>query len=513
VPGFYPHRLKPAPELLVGQFLICTRAELIPPGWRTLAHGRWIISWAAPLSCAPCRSPNGQIVGWVLGHAIHPEQGWVENDSVIPVGADAAGFEGMVNRLRGRFIAIEIEGAALRVFPDACTSLAAVFAPAEECVASTSTLIPLSQATPFDVDTILWTDIPYSDSMYPMGLTPRRGVERLLPNHALCTGSWEHRRIWPTGDILRDRDADTVARVLGEGIRHSLVAAARAGPLELALTAGIDTRLILSCARDLCEGATFYTGDLADELGLPDVVISRQIAGRFGLRHRVVPRIRPRRRDLADWVIRTGGEVGELRGWRGCLTLAAQVPGSISITGTTGNVVGHGPLRSRPFQDGVSPEAVVRRASVRERPDFVARARRWLEGIPSDDVRLLGDLLFLEQRHGCWGGVIEYSELGLTRARLCPILSIAELRDVFQLPIEARRKRQVSRRTIELFWPELLEFPFNKEYVSRGPRIRYYRLKEAIGRQVGRVRRVIRRSREQPEYLPRRLGMALRHAE
>jgi hypothetical protein len=161
----------------------------------------------------------------------------------------------------------------------------------------------------------------------------------------------------------------------------------------------------------------------------------------------------------------------------------------------------------------VSPEAVVRRASVRERPDFVARARRWLEGIPSDDVRLLGDLLFLEQRHGCWGGVIEYSELGLTRARLCPILSIAELRDVFQLPIEARRKRQVSRRTIELFWPELLEFPFNKEYVSRGPRIRYYRLKEAIGRQVGRVRRVIRRSREQPEYLRRRLGMALRHAE
>jgi hypothetical protein len=349
--------------------------------------------------------------------------------------------------------------------------------------------------------------------MYPMGLTPRHGVERLLPNHVLSTGSWEHRRIWPTGDILRDRDTETVARVLGEGIRHSLVATARAGPLELALTAGIDTRLILSCARDLCEGATFYTGDLADELALPDVVVSRQIAGRFGLRHRVVPRIRPRRRDLADWVIRTGGEVGELRGWRGCLTLAAQVPGSISITGTTGNVIGHGPLRTRPFQDGVTPEAVVRRASVRARPDFVARARRWLDGIPSADVTLLGDLLFLEQRHGCWGGVIEYAELGSTRARLCPILSIAELRDVFQLPIEARRKRQVSRRAIELFWPELLEFPFNKEFVSRGPRIRYYRLKEAIGRRVRRVRRVIRRSREQPEYLRRRFGLAWPHAD
>ena len=509
--GFYPHQLKPRPELLDGQFLISPRAELVPASWRSVTHGRWIIAWSPPLDCVPFRDRSGQTLGWLLGHMIHPTLGWVgEGDAIVLEEPGPCGFDQVVNRLRGRFVAIRIEGNALQVFPDAAASLSAVYAPDEECVASTSTLIPLSRATPFVVDWIVWTDIPYESRMYPVGLTPRRRVYRLLPNHVLETGSWDHRRCWPTGDLVRGGDPGAFARVLGDGIRQALTASARVAPLDLSLTAGLDTRLVLACAREVLEHATFYTGHLNDFDSWRDVVASQEIAARFGLRYRVVPWRRPSRRALAEWVIRTGGEAGEIRGWQGCLTLADQVPGSISMTGATGNVLNFGRLRGSRFAEGITPQAVVRRAEVRPRPDFLTQAQRWIDGIPTGDKSLVGDLLFLEQRHGCWGGVIEYGELGRTRARLCPILSIADTRAALLLPIEARAKRGTNKDVIELFWPELLEIPFNKEYVMKGSRVRYYRAKEALARPLHRLRRVIRKTRAQPEYLLKRVGLRSR---
>ena len=508
MPGYYPHQLPRAPELLVGQFLLTTRPELVPRGWQSITHSRWLLAWSAPLTTTPFRDRSGRVLGWLVGHAVHPELGWVAALAGIPLEpADQAGFDAVVNRLSGRFIAISLIQGTPSVFLDALGSMGAVFAPEEECVASTQSLIPVSARTPFDIDRILWTDIPYGEGMYPVGLTPRHGVERLLPNHALHTCGWTQVRYWPTGEMARDADPAELAERTGRNMRRALNATARVMPLDFALTAGWDTRLILSCAGDVLDGATFFTADLDDLIGWRDVVGSRLIARRFGLRHRVVPKRRAGAADRLAWAVRTGGEVGEPRGWRGCRALAEQLPGSASITGTGGNQLNHGNQRRSWFAEGVSPEAALRRSKVRPRPDFLARAERWLAGIPSTDRSLISDLLFLEQREGCWGGIIEYGELGRTHARFCPIGTIETTRDLLRLPVESRGGHLFHRRIIELNWPELLEIPFNKEFPLSGPRVRYYAVRESWRRRVGRLHRVVRKAQAKPGWLLNRLGL------
>ena len=471
MPGYYPHQLPRAPELLVGQFLLTTRPELVPRGWQSITHSRWLLAWSAPLTTTPFRDRSGRVLGWLVGHAVHPELGWVAALAGIPLEpADQAGFDAVVNRLSGRFIAISLIQGTPSVFLDALGSMGAVFAPEEECAASTQSLIPVSARTAFDIDRILWTDIPYGDGMYPVGLTSRHGVDRLLPNHVLHTCGWTQVRCWPTGDMARDADPAEVAERMGRNMRRALNATARVMPLDFALTAGWDTRLILSCAGDVLDGATFFTADLDDLIGWRDVVVSRLIARRFGLRHRVVPKRRAGAADLLAWAIRTGGEVGEPRGWRGCRALAEQLPGSASITGTGGNQLNHGPKRRSWFArgsfSGGTPAAVPgpapagfpgacramagRNPQHRSQPDFRS-------AVPRAARRLLG-------------GIIEYGELGRTHARYCPIGTVETTRDLLRPPVESRGGHLFHRRVSELNWPELLEIPFNKDFRVSGPR-------------------------------------------
>ena len=87
------------------------------------------------------------------------------------------------------------------------------------------------------------------------------------------------------------------------------------------------------------------------------------------------------------------------------------------------------------------------------------------------------------------------------------------MRDALHLGKEHRQKRALSRRVIELFWPELLEIPFNKEYVMKGPKVSFYRAKDWLARGPARVRRVIRKTRENPGFLIERLGLPRRLPE
>ena len=86
---------------------------------------------------------------------------------------------------------------------------------------------------------------------------------------------------------------DTVSALTAHDVAESLTGLARAAagirPLTCGLTAGRDTRVVLALALAAELDVDYYTSGHATD---PDVVIARELAGAFGLRHRMVtPRV------------------------------------------------------------------------------------------------------------------------------------------------------------------------------------------------------------------------------
>jgi hypothetical protein len=298
----------------VGQWLLTSREAALPAGWETASHGRWTLACSRPLELLPLRDAAGRTLGWLIGHAV-TEAGTLVGPGTLPVLQGDADVGEFVDRLNGRFVVVDARRADPLLYPDGLATLACVYSGAEDTVASTSGLIPDSGSTPFLVDRILAVDAPYSGSMYPLGLTPRDEIFRVIPNHVLDCGRWSLIRRWPRGPIVRDAEPAGTVDLFSSALGGALAGIGQAYPINVALTGGRDSRMMLACARPLASTTTLYTAEIGDLVAWVDTTIAGLVAARVGLPHRVL-RGRTSARELATWVRRTAGETGEPRGWR-----------------------------------------------------------------------------------------------------------------------------------------------------------------------------------------------------
>jgi hypothetical protein len=111
------------------------------------------------------------------------------------------------------------------------------------------------------------------------------------------------------------------------------------------------------------------------------------------------------------------------------------------------------------------------------------------------------DLLFTEQRGGCWTGVIEYAEDGYSLARLAPLCNQTIVRTLMSMPRDYRLKVVFERDLIAATWPELLEIPFNEQVPVSRPRRLYFEGWSSAAKVASRVARITRRARMEPGWL------------
>ncbi len=504
---YYPHQVPVAPSELPGQFVLTTREALLPAEWRIQAHGRWALVYSAPLECIPIEEQAGRPRGWILGHAVDPEAGFLHPCATgklnVPEGAS---FTDIMGRMAGRFLGVELTRSDPRIHPDPMATLAGVFAPEEGAVASTSSLIPVTKRTPFAVERILSSDIPYSAVMYPLGLTPRHGVDRLLPNHVLDLASWSHTRVWPLARWTRDGDPTVAVELVGRQVRCALVAMAKVYQLDFTLTAGRDSRMMFAAARDLSQRVACFTADLGDEVSWRDVLVGSRVAAKAGVPHRKLRRRRARRSDLRTWVARTGGETGEPRGWRGCRTLADQRVGWATITGAAADLTRLVGWRKQFLSQDVTPERILGRCNAPRRAEFIRRAADWLAKLPPLDPLAVADLVHLEQVEGCWAGVIEYGELGQSSARLCPACNRSIVEATVRLPVDYRIALKLHSDVIERLWPDLLDLPFNEEFPTPTWRRRFFAVPRRLSGPAADLARGWRKARASRQWLRERLS-------
>jgi hypothetical protein len=312
----------------------------------------------------------------------------------------------------------------------------------------------------------------------------------------LDLSTWALMRRWPTGEVPIMVDTAAANRRVAELASRAINAIARTGPIQSPLTAGFDSRVLLACSRAVQDRITLFTAHLPGETtGWRDVTVARAIAARLGLPHTVLPHRRASVGDLREFVERTGGETGEPRGWRAIRTFKQTDRDRATLMGHSGDIVRIESWEWLKQGLPVTPGRIMAYCGIKPLPAFVARAKAWLQALPTRNPITVMDLLFVEQRGGCWGGVIEYAEDGYSRLRLAPMCHPEIIRTLMSLPEAYRWANGFEHDLLAAQWPELLEFPVNEALPMGRVREHYFRTREAAENQQATLGRTLRRLR------------------
>ena len=241
----------------------------------------------------------------------------------------------------------------------------------------------------------------------------------------------------------------------------------------MSLTAGRDSRMLLACARGLCSQIQFFTWGLPDATARVDLKVAKILTKRYGLRHKVYRFREATGEDKAEWLYRTGCAVGEPRGMS-LVTTNKQMTHRFYLPGL-GSEVGRAfywKISDR-ADTRLSAEELVARLHHPILPRLVEHAASWLDAAPAKNTFEILDLLYIEQRLGCWAGV---TDLGRAEGplRLPPFYNRRIFALLLGLPPDYRVNQKLATDLIRgSAWPELLDIaPFNPKAKDIRSRLR-----------------------------------------
>ena len=237
---------------------------------------------------------------------------------------------------------------------------------------------------------------------------------------------------------------------------------------HVALTAGIDSRALLACSRNVHDRLRFFTVALPDDYGAIDLGTAPRIAARFGLDYRTLAWRRPQVSDVERFVVSTGCMVGEQRGRLAGPSYAQLGRDGAYVSGISGEEVGGVGLGTGGWRPGDNPETILSGADLVSRhlfplhPRLVRGADDWLASLPRLDAVDTIALFQLEMRVGCRGGSLTTAYPDAYSFATYPFGHRSIIDSSFRLPLGYRREARVRQDLIRARWPELLPFGFNR---------------------------------------------------
>jgi len=456
---------------LVGQFRLSEFKSQIPTGWRREILGAWHLVHDAALPVMRIIA-HGAPVGWILGHPVSGRGTLLEADLELDAQGRMVGVdfvEDLLDDFAGRFVAIIVGLDAPRIYLDAAGSMGVVFSANQRVAASSVFLIPYVGAGDDRIAFVRGRGaLAHPPHLY-FGLTIRNSVDWLLPSYFLNLSTWQAVRHWPRGGVTFTTEVGQTVEFVAERLSRSIRAVVETGLTQMSLTAGMDTRVLIACARDLIADIDFVTYVHSDRVAHLDVAVARQIARRMGLRHRVIRRQSVSDRDVARFLYRTGGVGATVPRTQEIINAVSRVDKAMShIAGTAGEMNRLPSLVS--FDDESERLTISRLLELRNQPAYpevVERGARWLDELPVDNPYTVFDLRVLEMRYGGWNGFHSYAHVGTARFFSYPFVDRRVIEALVSLPVAYRRQLGVVKDIILSRWPELLEIPF--DHATSGP--------------------------------------------
>ncbi|MEL6930463.1 MAG: hypothetical protein AAFO95_17795 [Cyanobacteria bacterium J06600_6] len=446
------------------QYILCRDRLNIPSTWAVKQLKSWYLGHDSALPIVDIQDRANQTIGWLVGYPIDG-QGKLGNRLQLTFDAPAKNFtqqfETAMAEYGGRYVAILLSSTASRLYLDPAGTLATVYCPSQEIVASSTTLIPYRSECGDNQALIDAIQPQKRDGWYPFGLTPRHGVSRLIPSHCLDLDSWQSQRYWSTAHITPTTDCDRSVAKIAAILTRQIKAIAKKYPIYLSLTAGRDSRMLLACSRSSLTRTKFFTREIPDSSARLDCEIATNLAERFDLDYRLLTYQNPSPTELEQWLLQTGNCVAG-RVWQSVKTLKQLESDRIYLPGIAAEV---GRCfywrRQDTTEQEVSAIEILERMRMPQTPLLQQKAQQWLTQLPVKDRFAVLDLLYLEQRLGCWAGPLHY---GLVNNGFClsPFVNRRLLEIMLSLPVDYRQNQLFARDLIRQQWSELLTMPFNR---------------------------------------------------
>lgn len=442
-------------------------------GWsHHRVHHRWQLAVHPELQCLRVDSGDASLllVGYVLDPG-HPDR---DDRAILQhIMREAPTFDEVLKAfdpLTGRWAAIHRTGDDLRVFHDAAGLRMVHYAHSGGAVSCASTPSLLAHLTGLPADVAHRAELDRAGvfargthHFWPGDDAPFTGMHRLLPNHFLDIGTGETHRFWPHAPIL-ERNPDEAVEPCTASLRGTISAATARYPLSVALTAGLDSRLLLAASRDHVDELGFHT---LRKTGMtsrsPDIRIPRQILGDIGLQHRVIPVRSPASGTVADTLRRTFLPCHEQTVDQ-VVALAARPPGPqgpwVTVNGNVSEVA-----RNFYPRTTLTPERLAGAVGMGRSRYAVDAFARWLDdaGTALATSGINGwDLFYWEQKIGGWLAGVR-TEFDLAEEAVHPYNSRALLETLLGVRSTLRDGPDYPyhREMIRHLWPDLLTYPIN----------------------------------------------------
>ena len=450
-----------------GQFIISKRRWPLPPDYNISSYGPWLVSTHASLSITSVVTRKGRIIGGIIGCAIDVRETIIINGSfMLPFDSEdrvekkERAIHKVLQRLGGRFVCLIVDKDLERLYLDAAGSLSCVYDSDSESVASTAGLIldrsEYESRLNQELAGLLKTS---SLTWYPAGLTPHSGIHRLLPNHYLDLNLWEAIRHWPKGKVATEGAVeDKVARIANT-LKATIHTITRARRVYLPVTGGMDSRMLLACARaDLSKIKLILFVDVKENI---DQYVATHLDHAHNLNIEYLPIALATREQQEQWVYDVGdcigGRIKQIH-----QTLAALDRNRVIIPGA-GGAVGKHHYWKRGDTDNkqITTNELLHRMGLPLHPLLCRAIGKWLAGISGvlGTFQLL-DVAHIENREGAWAGPQTYGQVRFVD-HIYPIYHRGIFEDMISLPCEYKFENRLHRDVIKSEWPQLLDFPFN----------------------------------------------------
>lgn len=442
------------PSEYKGQFILTSENKGYP-GFNLREFGSWKL-FTSDLPVIDVYNTNKQFLGWCVGYPIVNEV-LIKDELVIDMRLKDS-IEGFYYMVSGRWSMFLISADVSKVFVDSCGSLSTVYSETERTIASTPTLI---DSDDWNKELMNELGFPEKINWLPFGLTFKENVKRLVPNHYLDLLNWTPVRHWPTAmtDFGVEKDTKQSCKKIALNVQSTIKAISNNHKINLSLTAGRDSRMILACARNVLQKCHFFT--FQPEKANHDVEIPSLLAKTFHLDHDFVPIVYAKPDELEQWLNLTGYSVsGQI--WKIHKTLESFDQNSVVMPGMAGEV-------GRAFywkvndntKSLITAKDILKRIHMPLHEKLIAKAENWLAELSYVNTFTLLDLLYIEQRLGCWSAPQYYGNTTVA-FELAPLNSRTIFHTMLRLPHDYRFSQKLANELILNVWPELLELPFNR---------------------------------------------------
>jgi hypothetical protein len=448
---------------LESQFVVSKGHIPVVPGSKRVKINTLSVDIFPRLRVTKVFDSDDQLIGCLLGTPIDIDANRIledRHDLRCAAGTGAAleaCIEAEIYRLAGSFVFVLDLPQARRLYLDANGTLSAVY-DASNQVAAATTLLVLASEKEYNqrLDHALHTGLRVDkDGWFSAGLTAHDGVERLICNHYLDLDSWKCIRHWPTEPLTPEFDPARSIRTVLEHTSRTIGALSKVAQTRLGLTAGLDTRLVLACAKKFLGDVSFVTVDAPGaEL---DVLRARELSRRFGLKHQTLPYVEANDEQMQIWQRKASHSV---TGMNMKMHLSMSPLEDMIFVGGAGGEVGRGFLwLNSDEQTKLDARGLIARLKLPQHPRLVSAVDAWLGPLQGLDSLLILDLAYVELRMSSWGFAESYAHLG--HVEINPLISRATYGAMMSLHSSLRRNNAMPIGALKAEWPELLEFPIN----------------------------------------------------